>query len=449
MGSTCLITGNVLPPSGGTNKGTVLLAGSYLGVGDYLFRASQWYGFYAILQPNGDLRFYYSQAGMPSGDFSYIDRNQPYYSLVCDAGSVHVDPSWQFNPSQNNGQYFAIMQADGNFVIYRGTGPSDNKGPCWATNTWQHGPGPSYFAVLAPDGNLQVGSAPSGTTPANGLNPADITWQSALTYPANRIIGGTAMQAGQWMPQNSQLRSDNWAYGLNLAATGALTLFCGIPPGSNIESSQQQYWSNNVARAADPCFVIMQSDGNFCIYQGTDPGHNLGLYWAISGAARPEGSYVATLRNDGTLAVYAGSDPNSIAAPLWTNAAPADPGAYAMRIISGNNQQLTGGGNTWAPGAPLVAQLVKVNGVPCADETVYFSVYPPNSGMMTFYPDSPDAPQNQGTFPTDDKGMTTTAPPYLFIYGEAGMVYDIRAAPGSYDGTPYVDFNLNTYGDGS
>ena len=76
MSTTSLNTGNILPPCG-ANKGTVLAAGEYLRVGDYFYSHSQWYGFYAVLQANGDLRFYYSQVGMIDGEYKYIDANMP------------------------------------------------------------------------------------------------------------------------------------------------------------------------------------------------------------------------------------------------------------------------------------------------------------------------------------------------------------------------------------
>ena len=31
----------------------------------------------------------------------------------------------------DNGEFFAVMQSDGNFVLYRGSGPSDNQGYIW------------------------------------------------------------------------------------------------------------------------------------------------------------------------------------------------------------------------------------------------------------------------------------------------------------------------------
>lgn len=53
-----------------------------------------------------------------------------------------------------NQQYFAIMQSDGNFVVYRGTGPADNQGFIWATNT-PTSDGPSFAAMQA-DGNFTI-----------------------------------------------------------------------------------------------------------------------------------------------------------------------------------------------------------------------------------------------------------------------------------------------------
>ena len=65
--------------------------------------------------------------------------------------------------SQPGGQFFAIMQDDGNFCIYRGSGPSDNQGLLWnALNESQ--PGGQFFAIIQDDGNFCVYK---GTGPAD------------------------------------------------------------------------------------------------------------------------------------------------------------------------------------------------------------------------------------------------------------------------------------------
>jgi hypothetical protein len=63
-----------------------------------------------------------------------------------------------------NGQFFAIMQSDGNFVLYRGSGPSNNFGAYWATNTYGKSGG-QFFATIQSDGNfcLYPGPGPSHT----------------------------------------------------------------------------------------------------------------------------------------------------------------------------------------------------------------------------------------------------------------------------------------------
>ena len=60
----------------------------------------------------------------------------------------------------DNKAFFLIMQSDGNLVVYKGSGPSDNKGALWSSGT--SGKGES-FAIMQSDGNFVVykGSAPA------------------------------------------------------------------------------------------------------------------------------------------------------------------------------------------------------------------------------------------------------------------------------------------------
>ena len=59
----------------------------------------------------------------------------------------------------SNKEYFAIMQGDGNFVTYKGSGPDDNKGAFWASSTV----GEESYAIMQSDGNFVIykGSGPS------------------------------------------------------------------------------------------------------------------------------------------------------------------------------------------------------------------------------------------------------------------------------------------------
>jgi hypothetical protein len=52
------------------------------------------------------------------------------------------------------GKYFAIQQTDGNFCTYRGTGPSDNKGGLWCHSAPGVPKPGQYFLFVGNDGNL-------------------------------------------------------------------------------------------------------------------------------------------------------------------------------------------------------------------------------------------------------------------------------------------------------
>lgn len=52
--------------------------------------------------------------------------------------------SWLLSP---NGQYYLIMQSDGNLVLYKGSGPNDNQGVVWNTRTYTGQETDSYMAI--------------------------------------------------------------------------------------------------------------------------------------------------------------------------------------------------------------------------------------------------------------------------------------------------------------
>jgi hypothetical protein len=65
----------------------------------------------------------------------------------------------------SGGHYFTIMQSDGNFCTYKGTGPSDNQGYVWCIRNTALPTG-QYFAIMQGDGNFCVYH---GTGPGNNL----------------------------------------------------------------------------------------------------------------------------------------------------------------------------------------------------------------------------------------------------------------------------------------
>jgi hypothetical protein len=125
-------------------NGGTLNVGAILRTNEYVVSPSK--KAYAIMQDDGNLVVY--RGSGPSDNQGYV------------WGSVQVGG---YAPSK--GSYYAVMQDDGNLVVYRGSGPSDNQGYVWGS-VQDGGYAPSkgsYYAVMQDDGNLVVyrGSGPS------------------------------------------------------------------------------------------------------------------------------------------------------------------------------------------------------------------------------------------------------------------------------------------------
>lgn len=129
-----------------TMKGSTLGVNQFLAVFDYLYSDNQC--FQLILGPGGNL--YVDAQGNPGYPPRYLWNNgvnisdgQPYVAVMQGDGNFVVyrgaTPSagnavWATNTAGPVGQYVAVMQNDGNFVVYRGTTPSAGNA-IWATNT--------------------------------------------------------------------------------------------------------------------------------------------------------------------------------------------------------------------------------------------------------------------------------------------------------------------------
>lgn len=329
------------PPTHVQNHGWLMAAGGYLQVGDWMFGGGAGHSYAATLLANGDVVLCYGTSA------SAPDLSRRYYSLVGDAGPAHlVDPAWQFNPAQTNGQYIAYMQADGNLVLYQGTDPAHLGAPYWASNTNQANPTGQYCASLGPDGNLRVHNAPAATVNAVPGNPGSVPtlWQTGLSFPALRASGGNCLHTNNWLATGDYLISANGLHAALLQGDGNLVLCAttGSPPAPD---PSRPYWSayaqaaNIVGHAGSgPFCAVMQGDTNFVLYNGEHPppGTAISPYWAINeGGPQPTDS-VAVLRDDGTFAVLPGTDPTSTASPRYWTAGPPPDLATSMIVQSAN-----------------------------------------------------------------------------------------------------------------
>ena len=99
-------------------------------------------------------------------------------SSVCTVRPLYILETTKFNSgnyiTSPGIKYFAIMQADGNFVVYNGSGPSNNSGTVkWDMGSHNNGNiSPGSYAYLQDDGNFVVmksdGSAAIWRASSNG-----------------------------------------------------------------------------------------------------------------------------------------------------------------------------------------------------------------------------------------------------------------------------------------
>lgn len=146
------------------NLGADLTTNQYLTPADYLRSPNGL--FFAIMQADGNFCVY--RGSSPTDSEGLL---------------------WNTGTTQSGGQFFAVMQADGNFVIYAGTGPSNNKGFVWSSSGMSQPQG-SYFAIVQNDGNFCVYRG-TGTGDNQGL-----VWNSGVTVQSDSDLQTAATGSG-------------------------------------------------------------------------------------------------------------------------------------------------------------------------------------------------------------------------------------------------------------
>jgi hypothetical protein len=181
----------------------------------------------------------------------------------------------------------AIMQGDGNFVVYNPRG-----GVVWSTYT-QGQPG-SYLALQS-DGNLVVYNA-SGWPIWSVNSPFTPPW------------GCGTLTIGQGLSQGTTMSSCDGRYTLSMGADGNLVLF---------KSGAGPVWASGTSAPGNLSMAILQTDGNFVINnRATNPPTAL---WSTHSQAidvQPGGAYVK-IEDDGYLVVYSANN-----TALWKSGTP-------------------------------------------------------------------------------------------------------------------------------
>jgi len=171
----------------------------------------------------------------------------------------------------------AIMQTDGNFVIYDDAGK-----PYWSTNSWGQ---PGNWLVLQSDGNLVLyNTAGRAVWATNTVQ----NWP----LPSDRLL------PGQQLHTNERLVSANGRVTLIMQDDGNLVLYR--------TDNNEALWASNT-QGEPVTHAIMQDDGNFVAYD--DAGK---AYWSSDTWGNP-GAWVIA-QSDGNLVVY-----SSLNSPLWAS----------------------------------------------------------------------------------------------------------------------------------
>lgn len=256
-----------------------------------------------VLQDDGNLVIY-TKSGKPVWWRGIsVGTLRPGYSLR--PGQAVVSP---------NRQYFLLMQADGNLVLYRGS-LLDNKPKqaLWSSVTST----PGSFATMQTDGNFVVYS-PSNSplwAAGPGVNKGAML---AVQDDGNMVIYNSAgkpvwwrgivigaLHAGRALGTAKQsagvLVSPNREYFLDMQSDGNLVLYKGDilhPQGD------RALWSSKTSSPG--AFAEMQTDGNLVVYSAA----NKPLWAANSGV---HSNAMLALQNDGNLVLY-----DSSLHPYWS-----------------------------------------------------------------------------------------------------------------------------------
>lgn len=168
-----------------------------------------------------------------------------------------------------DGRFVLIMQTDGNLVIY---GPG--RRAYWSSNTAGN---PGAYLGVQSDGNIVIyaGGRARWTTDTNNA-------QRLVMQSDGNLVARNSSNQARWASNTNQPNSTN------------------VFAGGDRVTNGQRLGANRYIRSSDKMFyALMQSDGNFVLYQ---PGYL--TYWS-SGTAGNSGAYLG-VQSDGNIVIYAG-----------------------------------------------------------------------------------------------------------------------------------------------
>ncbi|HEX3947722.1 MAG TPA: hypothetical protein VHW47_08445, partial [Acidimicrobiales bacterium] len=239
----------------------------------------------------------------------------------------------------SSGNFQLEMQGDGNLVLYFQTVPGGMVMAVWSTASETH---PGAYAVVQNDGNFVV-YGPTGQ---------QVLWSSGSTGVPNPVLqvqddGNVVLygqnQAGQYAAWSSGTVGDRGS-----------TLHAGqdLQPSQFLQSPTGQF---RVLMASDGALVIYQTHPYACPVW-TEPGiDGNGLTPA------PTANSYLTVGSNGGIELY---QPNTASSPLWKEGTAGGPGDTLTMQSDGNLVLYNSSGTAlWASGTDLLRGLVLCTGL--------------------------------------------------------------------------------------
>ena len=175
----------------------------------------------------------------------------------------------------DNGEFFAVMQSDGNFVLYRGSGPSDNQGYIWSISHTSLPTG-QFFAMMQGDGNFVVYQ---GSDPAHQGTPI---WATNTSWVSHRVTTGSSLTADDWMGTNDYLLSQNQLFAACMQDDGnfvlSYTTYSTSPTVRPRPDPSRRFWATIPLRARQGSTLpSIREDGHFILHNGPASGEEKDL----------------------------------------------------------------------------------------------------------------------------------------------------------------------------
>jgi hypothetical protein len=381
----------------------------------------------AYLQSDANLVLCYTTNGA-------ADLSRPYWSCAANAVGNYVDGGRRLGAP-----YVASMQSDGNFVLYNGSNPGNPGPPYWATNT-NRSQG-QFTAIIQDDGNFVVYDG-SG-------HPI---WASHTEWVGRQVTSGDHLSTNQWIVNDAALVSADGRYAAYLQDDANLVLCLTT---NRTPDLSRPYWSVFANPASGqvrsqpsgpPYHAVMQSDGNFVLYDGRDPGHSGPPYWATN-TSRSQGQFTAVMQTDGNFVVYAGLQ-GSFGSPIWASNTYTGHG-LGLSIASGNNQsipcQADAAKNYYASFSPLTVKVTDSVLNPLSGAQVTWTVAPVGNSMLEQVEVVNDA--GAGICPADWANQNNVGFHWTSSSGANGIAsLSVTArslpVPGNAEGPPGVSFTI-------